>query len=141
VLEQKVMKDKTPVLAICVGLQMFMKSSEEGVEKGLEWIDGYVVRFSEQKMEKNLKIPNMGWLEPQVCKPSALLNNLEDARFYFAHSYHVQTIQDSVNLLTADYGYSFIAAIEYENIKGVQFHPEKSHRFGMQLLKNFALSQ
>jgi glutamine amidotransferase len=89
-------------------------------------------------MQSPQRIPNMGWLEIKHSKSSPLLNNLEDARFYFAHSYHVQPEDRDDILMTADYGYPYAVALEKQNILGVQFHPEKSHRFGMQLLKNFA---
>jgi glutamine amidotransferase len=136
-IEKKVLEEKVPVLGICVGLQMFMESSEEGKEQGLGWIKGPTIRFRSEKMEPGQKIPNMGWLEIKSKKDSRLLSNLNDARFYFAHSYHV--VPDNANdaLLEAHYGYNFATAVERENIIGVQFHPEKSHRFGMQLLKNF----
>lgn len=137
-IEKKVFEEKIPVLGICVGLQMFMDSSEEGIEPGLGWIKGKTIRFKPEHMSIPQKIPNMGWLEIQEKKPSPLLTGLEDARFYFAHSYHVQPERNEDNLVEAQYGYSFTAGLEYDNIIGVQFHPEKSHRFGMQLLKNFA---
>lgn len=138
IIEQKVLIDKIPVLGICVGLQMFMKNSEEGKMDGLDWINGETIRFRKEKMGSELKIPNMGWLEIKKEKNSPLLFGLDDARFYFAHSYHVN-VEDKTDILTtAQYGYNFTVGIEKENIMGVQFHPEKSHRFGMQLLKNFA---
>jgi len=136
--EKKAFEEKIPVLGICVGLQMFMEGSEEGNEKGLGWFKGQTIRFKPEKMKTGEKIPNMGWLEINACKSSTMLNNLEQARFYFAHSYHVDPVDESVALIKADYGYPFTAAIEKDNIVGVQFHPEKSHRFGMQILKNFA---
>jgi glutamine amidotransferase len=138
VIEKKVFENKIPVLGICVGLQMFMRSSEEGSEKGLGWIAGETIRFRQEKLLNGQKIPNMGWLEIVSKKNSPLLENLSDARFYFVHSYHVQVDNSVDELLQADYGYPFTAAVEHENIIGVQFHPEKSHRFGMQVLKNFA---
>jgi glutamine amidotransferase len=137
-LEQKVLAEKIPVLGICVGLQMFMESSEEGVLPGLGWIKGQTIRFREQEMGGQYKIPNMGWLEIMPTKDSALLKDLNDARFYFAHSYHVRPEDKTSELVTASYGYRFTVGIEKENMVGVQFHPEKSHRFGMRLLKNFA---
>lgn len=137
-LEQKILEEKVPLLGICVGLQMLMESSEEGVLPGLGWIKGKTVRFKEQSMNGTHKIPNMGWLEISPRKASPLLNSLDNARFYFAHSYHVQADDKSDELVTAHYGYEFAVGLERQNIVGVQFHPEKSHRFGMQLLKNFA---
>jgi len=136
--ETKVIDEKIPLLGICVGLQMFMESSEEGIQPGLGWIKGKTIRFQEGLMAEGQKIPNMGWLEIQQKKSSKLLKGLDDARFYFAHSYHVWPANKDAELITAHYGYDFTAAVEQENLLGVQFHPEKSHRFGMQLLTNFA---
>jgi imidazole glycerol-phosphate synthase subunit HisH len=137
-IEKKVFEEKTPVLGICVGLQMFMRSSEEGQMPGLGWIKGETIRFRPDQMKEPHKIPNMGWLEIAHQKDSPLLKNLSGARFYFAHSYHVRPEEPADNLITANYGYNYTVGIERGNIVGVQFHPEKSHRFGMQLLKNFA---
>lgn len=138
IIEDKTFSEKIPVLGICVGLQMFMESSEEGVEPGLGWVKGKTIRFQSGLMKESQKIPNMGWLEIKMLKPSPLLNDLDHSRFYFAHSFHVVPEAQTVNLVSAEYGYDFIAGIEQDNICGVQFHPEKSHRFGMQLLRNFA---
>jgi imidazole glycerol-phosphate synthase subunit HisH len=138
IIEKKAHEEKIPVLGICVGLQMFMHSSEEGVLPGLGWIDGKTIRFQSQRMQGETKIPNMGWLEITGTRQSKLLEGLDGARFYFAHSYHVQLNNASDQLLAAHYGYDFTCGIERGNLAGVQFHPEKSHRFGMQLLKNFA---
>ena len=139
VIENKVFAEKIPLLGICVGLQMFMHSSEEGSEPGLGWIQGKTVRFYTTRMDTNkFRIPNMGWLEVQTVKFSELFDGLEQSRFYFAHTYHVKVENEIDVLVKADYGYHFTAGIEHGNIYGVQFHPEKSHRFGMQMLKNFA---
>lgn len=138
IVEQKALREKIPVLGICVGLQMFMESSEEGVLPGLGWVKGKTVRFDSSRMTEAHKVPNMGWLEIEPQKPSRLLEGLEGARFYFAHSYHVSAADPAIPLIAADYGYRFTAAIEQNNLVGVQFHPEKSHRFGMKLLANFA---
>jgi imidazole glycerol-phosphate synthase subunit HisH len=137
IVEQKAIREKVPVLGICVGLQMFMENSEEGKLPGLSWIKGSTVKFKPEKMQSGQKIPNMGWHEIQPKKPSRLLQNLDNSRFYFAHSYYVQPEETADILLTAEYGYEITVGIERENLVGVQFHPEKSHRFGMQLLKNF----
>jgi len=137
IMETKVNKEKTPLMGICVGLQMLMENSEEGEMDGLGWIGGKVVAFDKQKMAEQHKVPNMGWLEVKTVKDSKLTTALTDARFYFAHSFHVVVDNPADKLLVAEYGYEFVAAIERDNIIGVQFHPEKSHRFGMQLLKNF----
>ncbi|MFM9909066.1 MAG: imidazole glycerol phosphate synthase subunit HisH [Chitinophagaceae bacterium] len=138
--EKKAMVEKIPVLGICVGLQMFMEESEEGAEKGLAWVKGKTIRFQKERMNAIHKIPNMGWLDIQFCKSSLLENQLGDSRFYFAHSFHVSPKDDKSSLIKSTYGYEFTAAIEQENLIGVQFHPEKSHRFGMQLLKNFSFN-
>jgi glutamine amidotransferase len=138
IIERKVFDEKVPLLGICVGLQMFMASSEEGNEPGLGWIKGKTVRFRKEEMGNGEKIPNMGWLEVKREKESPLMAGLEDARFYFAHSYHVEVTDSSDILTSAEYGYKFTVGVERDNILGVQFHPEKSHRFGMRLLKNFA---
>jgi imidazole glycerol-phosphate synthase subunit HisH len=137
-IERRVLKEKVAVLGICVGLQMFMQSSEEGLLKGLGWIKGNTIRFKQEKMQGERKIPNMGWLDVQFKRASPLLKDLDGSRFYFAHSYHVELNESKDELISANYGYDYTVAIEHENIMGVQFHPEKSHRFGMQLLKNFA---
>lgn len=138
IIEQKIMQDKVPVLGICVGLQMLMEGSDEGVLPGLGWIKGRTIAFDKAQMQEENKIPNMGWLEVAAKKQSKLMEGLDEARFYFAHSFHVLPAVETDTLFTVHYGYEFTAGIEKDNILGVQFHPEKSHRFGMQLLKNFA---
>lgn len=135
---ERVMNEKIPLLGICVGLQMFFSKSDEGTESGLGWIPGEVVRFDETKFKQKLTVPNMGWLDVRFGKESPMLTNLEASRFYFAHSYHIVAGNAEDILMSAEYGYSFSVAIEKQNIIGVQFHPEKSHRFGMQLLQNFS---
>jgi len=134
---RKVMEEKIPLLGICVGLQMLMEGSEEGIESGLGWIAGKTVKFKKEKLG-DLKILHMGWTDVQVAKPSPLLNDLgEEPRFYFVHSYHVQPDHPEDELLRANYGYDFTAAVSHDNIYGVQFHPEKSHKYGMKVLENF----
>ena len=138
IIEERVFTSKIPVLGICVGLQMFMASSDEGKEPGLGWIKGKTVGFNQDLLSASLKIPNMGWLDVLPQKPSLLFKDISEARFYFAHSYCVEPDDKKDILVMAEYGYHFTVGIEHENVVGVQFHPEKSHRFGMQLLKNFA---
>jgi imidazole glycerol-phosphate synthase subunit HisH len=138
IIDQKALIERIPILGICVGLQMFMESSEEGKLPGLGWIAGRTVKFDKSKLEGSQKIPNMGWLEIIPMTKSKILVDLDGSRFYFAHSYHVQLMDKSDDLINAVYGYQFSAGLEHNNLLGVQFHPEKSHRFGMQLLKNFA---
>ena len=138
VVTEKVMQDKVPLLGICVGLQMLMENSEEGTEPGLGWISGKTVKFKKDGLG-DLKIPHMGWTDVKQSKPSALTNELgEQPRFYFVHSYHVSPHDPEDELLQANYGYDFTAAVNRDNIFGVQFHPEKSHKFGMKILENFA---
>ena len=138
-LNQKVMKEKIPVLGICVGMQLMMEGSEEGVLPGLGWIKGRTIKFKQNQLSAGYKVPHMGWAEVELKKPSKLMDDMyDDPRFYFAHSYHVAPENESHTLLCALNGYSFTAAIECDNIMGVQFHPEKSHKYGMKLLENFA---
>ena len=136
-LEQKVLIDNTPILGICVGAQMLAHGSEEGCKKGLGWLDMQVKRFPSLP---GLHIPNMGWRNVTSCSP---LHNLtqgmnEKTRFYFVHSYYMKPTNTNDILLTANYGIEFAAAVSTKNIVGVQFHPEKSHHFGKQLLERFA---
>jgi imidazole glycerol-phosphate synthase subunit HisH len=137
-LNQRVLESKIPVLGICLGAQLLLDSSEEGSIAGLGWIPGKSKKFDESLMPKGLKIPHMGWGEITVLKKSPLLEGLpQDARFYFVHSYHMECTDPSMHLLASEHGYPFIAGVERDNIAGVQFHPEKSHKYGMALLKNF----
>lgn len=137
-LNKKVLVDKTPVLGVCVGHQLLFSGSEEGVLPGLGWIGGKVVRFRPGQMSEPLKIPHMGWTDVIIARPSPLFENMyEDPRFYFVHSYYSEIDDPADALVRADYGYSFVAGVEHDNILGVQFHPEKSHKFGMKLFENF----
>ena len=138
-LNKKVLEEKIPILGICLGVQLFMQLSEEGIENGLGWIKGETVMFDKSKLTSYQKLPNMGWAGVSYCKQSTLFNNMPvETRFYFAHSYHLELENKNDCVLTSNYGYEFDAAIEHENIFGVQFHPEKSHKYGMKLLENFA---
>lgn len=139
ILDRKVLQQRTPVLGICLGMQIMGRSSEEGGEPGLGWIDADVVKFRFPSGEPPLKVPHMGWnvVEPQQA--SALLDGLgTDARFYFVHSYHLRCRRPEDVLGTTTYGYPFAASVGRDNVFGVQFHPEKSHRYGMALLQRFA---
>ena len=137
-LHKKVVQDKTPILGICLGVQLFTEESEEGTEKGLGWIKGKTIAFDKTKLEPQQKIPNMGWAEVDNYSQSKLFENMhEEPRFYFVHAYHIQLENTNDCLVTAKYGYEFAAGIEHENILGVQFHPEKSHKYGMKILENF----
>jgi len=138
VLKDKVIEKKTPILGICLGMQLFAPKSEEGESTGLGWIDAEVVRFKFDNRERNLKIPHMGWNLVKVEKEDALFGEMyPEPRFYFVHSYHMVCKNENDILVKTFHGYEFPAAIRKENIYGVQFHPEKSHKFGMKLLDNF----
>lgn len=139
VLNEKVLEKKTPTLGICLGMQLLTERSEEGTLPGLGWIKGETKRFVFTGENTKLRIPHMGWNTVEVCKESKLFVDMyEEPRFYFVHSFHVVCTDDSDSLCKTEYGYSFTSAVERGNIYGAQFHPEKSHKFGMKLLKNFA---
>ncbi len=131
-------KSGTPILGICLGMQLLSYGSEEGKKTGLGLIPGIVKKFQFDEKNESLRIPHMGWNQAAVSKHNALTAGLEnDARFYFVHSYHYECEDMADELLHTHYGYAFSSGIQRGNIMGVQFHPEKSHRFGMQLFKNF----
>ncbi len=136
VLDRKALKEQVPVLGVCLGMQLLTCSSEEGKMPGLGWIPGRARRFPKQE---GLKVPHMGWNIARPNAASPLTANVgEDPRYYFVHSYYVQADDPKHSIMRTRYGIEFDSAIGKENIFGVQFHPEKSHRFGMHILKNFA---
>jgi imidazole glycerol-phosphate synthase subunit HisH len=136
--EKRVLEEKLPVLGICAGCQMLMQESEEGSTPGLGWLTGNAVRFDASKIPDGAKIPHMGWANVSPVKNAPLYADITDPRFYFVHSFHIVTGDPGIITATARYGYEFVASVGRDNIQGVQFHPEKSHRFGMQLYKNFS---
>lgn len=138
---KEVLENKKPVMGICVGCQMLMESSEEGNKKGLGWIKGNVVKFSREKMPPQYTVPHMAWCDVIPARGAALYEGIHEPRFYFAHSYHVVCADEKNQTAVAHYGYDFTASVQHENITGVQFHPEKSHSFGMQLYTNYANSR
>lgn len=136
-LNEHALNKKKMVLGICLGMQLLTRKSEEGVLPGLGWIDAETVRFPFTQ-EQQLKIPHMGWNEATVKKQHPLVKSLKPhSRFYFVHSYYVKCADSNDELLSCNYGIDFTCAVQHENIMGVQFHPEKSHKFGMHLLRNF----
>jgi glutamine amidotransferase len=138
VLNDRVVKNKIPILGICLGMQLMTKSSEEGVLPGLGWVDALTLKFNFQDGEKRLTVPHMGWEIVKQEKQSKLLEGMySDPRFYFVHSYFVKANDQADVLLTTIYGNEYVSGFEKGNILGVQFHPEKSHKYGMVLLKNF----
>jgi glutamine amidotransferase len=137
VLNEKAFKEKVPFLGICLGMQLMTKGSEEGSEPGLGWFDADTIKFTFEKDSKN-KIPNMGWKHVDVKKTSAYFNDMyPEPRFYFVHSYYVRSNNTADILTTSVYGNEYVSGFEKENLCGVQFHPEKSHKFGMKLFSNF----
>ena len=137
ILDYKVLKEETPVLGICLGMQLLTNNSEEGIEKGLGYINASTKKFSFQ--EKKMKVPHMGWNLVEKSTSSLLTTNFEEeSRFYFVHSYYVEVEKQENSILKTTYGLEFDSAIQHKNVYGAQFHPEKSHKFGMKLLDNFS---
>lgn len=141
-LEQKVLHEKIPFLGICLGMQLVLEKSEEGQLPGLGWIKGEVKRFDFSKLNNGQRyvVPHMGWNEISPAESPDILQPFEadrQDRFYFVHSYHAANVPSENQLAICHYGYEFTCAIRKNNIFGVQFHPEKSHKFGKQLFKQF----
>ena len=136
ILEKKASLERIPILGICLGMQLLTRKSEEGTQPGLGWIPGKTRRLPNSL---GIKIPHMGWNQVKRIRQCALTDHLDgEIRFYFVHSYFVEPEDPKDTVLSATHGCTFAAAIQRGNIMGAQFHPEKSHRFGLQLLKNFA---
>lgn len=135
-IEKLVLKQKVPILGICVGAQILGLSSEEGVEKGLGWIDMKTQKFDNAL---GIKVPHMGWADifNYGTQDNFFLNGKEQARFYFAHSFFMAPRSKEIIWATAFHGIEFAAAVNVNNIYGVQFHPEKSHIFGKRFLQSF----
>jgi glutamine amidotransferase len=128
---------KKPLLGICLGMQLLGIDSEEGSEKGLNLIPFHNVKFKFSK--KDLKVPHMGWNTIHLIDESnhLLKGMTSNDRFYFVHSYYANPIDEKTSIISTNYGIDFTSGVNQNNIYGVQFHPEKSHQFGMKLLKNF----
>ncbi len=139
--ESMVRERGMPVIGICVGMQMLADGSDEGALPGLGWVPGRVRRLDVSALEHATRLPHMGWNDVAVQRPSPLFKRLEvDARFYFLHSYYFAPESEQATLAVTDYGGEFACAVASANVCGVQFHPEKSHHYGSQLLQNFAES-
>lgn len=138
VLDQKVLKELTPVLGICVGMQIMANSSDEGNESGLGWIPGKVKLFDTTILQKP-KIPHLGWNSVEIVKDTGLLKGVDcEQGFYFIHSYYYEVDDNTHTMTNTFYGDNFTSSISKGNIYGTQFHPEKSHNNGMRVLTNFA---
>ena len=137
-LNDLVLNQKKPVLGVCVGMQMMANCSEEGVLNGLGWIDATVNKFNKEELN-NKPLPHMGWNSVNQIASNPLFKDIDvNSRFYFLHSYYFNPASKEHSIALAEYGDQFTCATGRDNIFGVQFHPEKSHHNGMQLLKNFS---
>lgn len=135
-LNNKALSEKIPFLGICLGMQLLTQKSEEGFLPGLGWVNAETIKFKVE--DQNLKIPHMGWNTISLPFHDVLFEEMpKNSRFYFVHSYHVLCNSEENVFSKSIHGYEFASGIKKDNIMGVQFHPEKSHKFGMQLLKNF----
>jgi glutamine amidotransferase len=142
-LNRKVMEQRTPLLGICLGAQLITRTSEEGKRPGLGWISGDVVAFDRSRIDQALRLPHMGWSETWVADrgilPKAFENAFpENAQFYYVHGFHLVCDEPEQAFLRSWYGYEFAAGVIQGNVIGMQFHPEKSHEFGKQVLRAFA---
>ncbi|MFY8108680.1 MAG: imidazole glycerol phosphate synthase subunit HisH [Bacteroidia bacterium] len=137
--EKMILEDKVPVIGICVGMQMLAASSDEGKLPGLGWIKGKVHRFDESKINFATHLPHMGWNDVKVKPDSPIFVEFPaNPKFYFLHSYYFECDNASDIIATSEYGIEFTCAVNHENVFGVQFHPEKSHEYGIKLLENFS---
>lgn len=133
ILNEKVLIEKIPILGICLGAQLMTKSSEEGKIPGLSWFNAEVLKFNHE-----LRVPHMGWNSVHPMIDDILTSNLpEEPRFYFVHSYYINSFSPSEVMFTTTYGHEFVSGLKKDNIYAVQFHPEKSHKFGIRLFENF----
>lgn len=138
-LDHEVLENKVPIIGICVGMQILAKSSEEGSRPGLGYIKGRVRKIDASLLPAKPKLPHLGWNTVRLRKPSPLFEDIDnEIGFYFLHSYYFECERDADILAETDYGKTFASAVHHENVYGMQFHPEKSHHNGVNLLRNFA---
>ena len=137
-LDELVRQSKTPVLGVCVGMQMMAKKSDEGKLPGLGWIDAEVKRFDDAGFNQRTHLPHMGWNDVNPRSSACLFKGLNSPRFYFLHSYYFAPANSDDVLGVTDYCGDFASVARCANVFGTQFHPEKSHQWGISLLKNFA---
>jgi glutamine amidotransferase len=138
-LTRKAMDEQVPVLGLCLGMQLLVSGSEEGQEAGLGWIGGRCARFARTESAPDIRIPHMGWNRVARTRQHPLVADLgDDARFYFVHAFHLVDVTESDQVGQTVHGVRFPSIVARGNLMGVQFHPEKSHRFGMALMKAFA---
>jgi glutamine amidotransferase len=139
VLDKEVLENKVPIMGICVGMQILAESSEEGTCKGLGYIKGKVKKIDSSMLKQKPKLPHLGWNSIEIIKENKLLQNIDPIfGFYFLHSFYFECTDSNDVLATSFYGSTFASAVQRENVFGIQFHPEKSHRNGVNLLHNFA---
>lgn len=137
-IERRVLEQGVAFIGICLGMQLLFESSEEGNLPGLGWISGQVIRFDfDEAAKKVLKLPHMGWNVVEAGDANDLLKSDGELRFYFVHTFHACNVNAEQVMGRTNYGYSFVSAVARDNIYGVQFHPEKSHRFGLAFFKKF----
>lgn len=138
VLNERVLDERVPVLGICLGAQLIGRGSEEGHSSGLNWVPMDTVGFDRAQMQHGERVPHMGWTATSHTECALFQGMSEAPRFYYVHSYHFRCDDPRMVMCTAEHGYRFASGVAFANIFGVQFHPEKSHVYGQQLLKNFA---
>ena len=135
-LDEKVLVEKTPILGVCLGMHLLFSKSQEGEQEGLGWLKGEVLKF---ETSSKYRVPHMGWNYVSNTKNNNIFNEgLNKSRFYFVHSYYVKAKDKNIVLMKSNHGIIFDSVVGYGNIFGCQFHPEKSHKFGMQFLERFS---